>query len=308
LKQDIPAIDTRSKTSLLTQMTEEASDEINHRQRFKYAPNTPEGGKERYEYQRQAKIYRDQAMQSDPNFQAQKAQKQREKDLGLGLSIFTSAIRGLTRFGKRVFNKAYDPLYDMHPLVQRYNSISNAARELHKSKSTIYKLLEEPWEAIRINSEGHGNSFSIANPFVYVENGQMSVEYQCPDEIKKLIGQSVPIIIGHENADPETLEPRADTIIGTYTITGYDEEKGAEISKYDIDDRKLNDFVATHPQYRWAVQNGTLRSDAEDSTGYFCEVHYDPIKKKRIQKGFKLKHLAIVEKGNCTRDHCSRNQ
>jgi hypothetical protein len=193
----------------------------------------------------------------------------------------------------------------IHPLLVRFNSVSAAARELHKGKQSIYNMLDEIEEhSCRLNYHitQTGNSLSSKNPFRYWINGQYRVEYQCPDAIKQTVGTDVPIIMTHDPVDPTTLAPLPNTpTYGRYRINGFDED-GKEIAEYDWDIDALKrdgyaDIVET-------IESGQL---PENSTGTTCDVRYNRDQKKYIQTNIKIHHLALVQKGNCSRPFCTTN-
>jgi hypothetical protein len=161
--------------------------------------------------------------------------------------------------------------------------------------------LAEIESCIRVNFvKMRGNSYSTKNPFRYFVNGKWRIEYQCPQSLKKIIGTKVPIINGHDQADPETLEPLPDArIYGYQKINGFDEETGIELSEYEWDEKALEEDGLLDVLEK--IRNNEL---PENSTGYKCSVHFDKDKRKYIQTDFEPKHLAIVHLGNCSKPFC----
>jgi len=197
-------------------------------------------------------------------------------------------------------NSAYDPKYEKHPILQRYNSICAAAREMHKSKTTIYKMLDEVKEnQRRINSMHYGNSFNINNPFVYETENGITVEYQDAESIKQLVGTSVPIWIEHRGPRHE------EDFVGTYTINGFDEETGIEIAEYDIDWELVDQWFERNNEENWVrplLEQGLY---PDTSTEYLCAVRYNRERAKFYQSDFKLIGLALVKEGNCSGNYCT---
>jgi hypothetical protein len=152
----------------------------------------------------------------------------------------------------------------------------------------------------------YGNSFSAKHPFRYKFGGQESIEFQCPDSIKKLIGQSAPIIYTHQNAiqdpkNPNLLLPKSETlVIGTYKITGYDEENACEIGEYEF-----NDEMVKQNGLQWILEDIENGIYPDTSAAYLNKLKYDRTKNRLIQTDFKLKHLAIVDRGNCSKPFCT---
>jgi hypothetical protein len=199
-----------------------------------------------------------------------------------------------------------------HPILQRYNSISEAARQMHHSKTTIHKMLDlEQIDQLRTNLMHMGNSFSTENPFVYVNKNSpfgYQTEYQDPKSIEKLIGNKVPIFVDplHDTRREEEtgLPPKMDWV-GTYEITGFDKTSGIETAVYDIDYKKVNKYFERANLFNWIEPlrlNGKL---PETSTEYMCNVKYSRERGIFIQSGFKLRGLALVKHGNCAGSFCS---
>jgi len=193
-----------------------------------------------------------------------------------------------------------------HPILQKYNSINKAAKALHHSKSTIYKMMETPnMDAVRLNMMHSGNSFSTKNPFKYLDPNSpsgISVEYQCPDEIKKIIGSRAPIVIDHDGQ----YRPEEDTI-GSYEITGFDDKLGIETANYDIDWELVDDWFKKNAKENWVEQYRSSGKLPDTSTEYMCNVHYDRERGIFIQKDFNLTRVALVPEGNCSTGFCGIN-
>jgi len=219
------------------------------------------------------------------------------KGLGSKVSKGVGALMGM-------YSKAWKNDYPTtHPIIQRYNSISNAARELHKSKNTLYKLMDVSNDVLRVNSMHWGNSFSTSNPFIYANPDFPSgyaVEYQCPQSIQKLIGVSVPIWIQHKNSQRTEEE-----FVGTYNITGWDEQNGHEIATYDIDWDLVDEIFERERVENWIKPLRQQGKYPDTSTEYDCKLRYDRERAKFIQTDFNLIGLALVPQGNCSGTACA---
>jgi len=190
-----------------------------------------------------------------------------------------------------------------HLLIQKHNSISGIVRDLHHSKTTVYKMLDVSIEVSRQNSMHWGNSFSTTNPFLY-ENDKFpsgySVEYQCPKAIQKLIGVSVPVWIEHKNS-----ERTEEEFVGTYNITGWDEQNGKEIANYNIDWDLIDEIFERERVENWIKPLREQGKYPDTSTEYTCKLSYDRERSKYIQTDFNLIGLALVQEGNCSGTVCS---
>jgi len=229
-----------------------------------------------------------------------KKMKERTKAIKGVSGKVSKGLKGLMGLYSKAWNNELPPT--VHPIIQKHNSITNAAKMMHKGKNSLYKIMDVIIDAHRFNSMSFGNSFSTSNPFIYDSKeapSGYSVEYQCPDSIKELIGSSVPIWLGHK--DKKRTE---DEYVGTYNITGWDDEKGIEVANYDID-WDLVDYIFE----RERVENWIkpLRDEGlypDTSTEYFCKLKYNRELSKFIQTDFKLIGLALVKQGNCAGTAC----
>lgn len=194
-------------------------------------------------------------------------------------------------------NKAID---NRHPILLKYNSITRAAKMMHKAKTSIHKIMDAPkLNQLRFNAMHMGNSFSTSNPFKYEIDGYMSVEYQCPEAIKLLVGNSAPVWIGHAGDREEA------DFVGTYTINSFDEETGIEDATYDINWDLVDAWFARKRVKNWvkALREKGLLPDT--STEYTCTLKYNRKLSKFLQSNFNLLGVALVEHGNCSAGHCS---
>lgn len=216
----------------------------------------------------------------------------------------TKVLKKVAKVGRMLTRNEKEELTEKdytHPYLREYGSINQAAKELHLGKQTIYN----EFDGIEVSSFNSlilgGNSFSTKNPFKYNQDGLQTVEYQCPESIKKLIGTRTPIIYNHTNADPTTLEPISeDVVLGHYTINGFDEETGSEIAEYDFDEEKL-----TKNGLDWLLKSIREGKLPDTSTGYFNKLKFDRTLNRLVQTDFRLKHLAIVSEGNCSKPSCT---
>ncbi len=204
-----------------------------------------------------------------------------------------------------------------------FGSITNAAKQLGMSKQTIYnRIKKEKSHVIRKNyitgaidpsqSDDEywvmiANGFSTTNPFKYYVNGRIMVEYQCPDSIKKLVGQEVPMGIYHnKNGSPKLPKEQ---IVGTYRVIEYDEERKEDVAVIKVNKEMIKSFFEKRNEEDWITpmfENGELPAI---STAYYANVHYDNELRKYVQSGFEkaFESVSFVKAPNCTEDYCTSN-
>jgi hypothetical protein len=185
----------------------------------------------------------------------------------------------------------------LHPEIRDAGSVTNAARVNHHSNSYYYDLAIAT-DAERQNLAYSGNGFKANYPYVYETPEGPRAEYICAEDAAKLVGETVPLTARHVSTKAAVPD---DVVIGEYTITAWDDERGQEVAAITVDDERANEVLASVYGDDAAAH---LLAAGEISTGYTCDIAYDAAKDAYVQKNFRLHHVALVPRGRCTAPAC----
>lgn len=178
------------------------------------------------------------------------------------------------------------------------------------SKNTAYNFLslvkhlnKMIW---RCNSIAMGNEMAFTMPLYYQNaSGGIDIEYACPEAFKKVKNH-----VGKLYLYPDLGHVGKKINVGTYERMGWDDEQNIPITKFDYDEKKIEELLA-----KWNKLDSNIMERItkglmpEMSTEYYCkpiesngkilqtEIHNS--EGAPIYEG-----IAIVDYGNCDSNHC----
>ena len=136
----------------------------------------------------------------------------------------------------------------------------------------------------------------------YEEEGVIIEEYPCLEDYRKInMGKIVPLEVTHKNGQ---------YIVGTYTLTGWDELNDVPIASLQYDDDLIKAALIRlnkRSSRIWKKLEAGMVPDVSEE--YDCSVVKRWFSKRenreiRLQRDLELIRVAFVDHGNCRDDIC----
>lgn len=148
------------------------------------------------------------------------------------------------------------------------------------------------------------NAFHSGYGLWYPEEN--SLEYVCPREIPKLVGQKVPFGIYHNLEKANGLDIPAWQQVGWYHITGSDEKDDGivEVANIELDEAMVNHVFSLLNEQDWLTPKIRANETFEISAAYACDV-IENAQGKRLQTNIRLASVSAVPRGRCPTGFCN---
>lgn len=148
------------------------------------------------------------------------------------------------------------------------------------------------------------NAFHSGYGLWYPEEN--SLEYVCPREIPKLVGQKVPFGIYHNLEKVNGLDIPAWQQVGWYHITGSDKKDDGivEVANIELDEAMVNHVFSLLNEQDWLTPKIRANEAFEISAAYACDV-IENAQGKRLQTNIRLASVSAVPRGRCPTGFCN---
>jgi hypothetical protein len=199
-----------------------------------------------------------------------------------------------------------------------FGGINKIAEIFRVNNQGVYDLMNAVEDHIKFNRIGgkldHSdddywyvitNGFSATNPFQYLENGRLRVEYQCADSIRANVGKVVPMGVYHHLDDPNSTDVAEWQRVGTYEVKTFDENTKEDVAIIKVNKKAVAEFFKKKGDDDWITPMFNEGICPDISTAYPCKVKWNEEHRVYLQTDMDLTSVSFVPTGNCSSPYCT---